>query len=215
MRTQLLRTFKALRRDEVYDQAHKLLLHARVGMTHLSAGIRDTSMDMLAWALRLFPEELVTDSGGWTKTLRLFAVMLSWRMEGSANGPTLRHVEGNSRPALKILKTLELYLKAGLEPLPIEEADENRARPFPIADPYGQHRLPKRPNAFAYLGLFASHQSADDKVYMTREERQEVFGKELRDSFTTNLANEKREAGEIGRAAALVEKAIADGMADS
>lgn len=72
--------------------------------------------------------------------------------------------------------------------------------------------LPKRSNAFAYLNLFEPLRNEESEMYVEREERQRIFQKRFDAIVFSGVEAAKREEGEVGRAAARVAKALAEGM---
>lgn len=72
--------------------------------------------------------------------------------------------------------------------------------------------IPKRSNAFAHLNLFGPPRDEDGEMYTEREERQRIFHKRFRAAVECGVDAGKKEGGEVGRAAAVVGKALAEGM---
>ena len=72
--------------------------------------------------------------------------------------------------------------------------------------------LPKRSNAFAHLNLFGPPRDEESEMYVECEERQRIFQKRFNAVVASGVEGAKREGGEVGRAAAGVAKALAEGM---
>ena len=84
---------------------------------------------------------------------------------------------------------------------------------FPLWD-VERHMIPTRSSAFSHLNLFGSSRDEEGEMYIDREDRQRVFHKRFQAAVETGIANAKKEAGEAGRAAAVLTKALGDGMSD-
>lgn len=217
VRQQVLKLFKALPRNQIgaVDQA---LLYTRAGMTHLSADIRKTSLDVMDWLLETNGEGVVSVAGGWIKTLQTFQNLLSWRGVVAKNASTDRWTAtkstttnlGSNKLLIHQITTLAHFLDAGLRRAPPDpKADAQRAA---IIFPLWQcdaHLMPVRSNAYGYLNLFGAPRDLEGEVYDDAEERMNVFVELGMDAaITKGVMEAKREGGELGRAASLVDKAL-------
>jgi pre-rRNA-processing protein IPI1 len=232
VRTQLLKLLVALPPEDVRSNAEQILLWTRLGLTHLSGGIRLSSLDVLEWLLNTAGNEAVTCPGGWSKTLKCFAGLLGWDSTQTtlANGIRASSVKasgggtwtstpssaGKSTSDIKILtKTLSvltLFLEAGLLPTLAEKQamkiQAERARGnFPLwhAD---QHLLPKVSNPFGYMNLFGAPRDDEGMEYEDRADRIRYFDEKWRVTFKHGVDRVKRDGGGVGRVAVGVEKLL-------
>jgi len=215
VRTQLLKFLRLLPASDVGDRAESALLYSRAGMTHLAAEIRADAISVLEWLLEVAKENVVTCPGGWVKTLKSFMTMLGWvSSSGSTKWTSASKASfgkaGKSMP--RQLLVFAQFLRAGL-------VESEGAVPsvsggmFPVWD-VEKHMIPTRSNAFAHLNLFGSSRDEEGEMYIDREDRQRVFQKHFLTSIQEGIAHHKQEAGEAGRAAAVLTKVLRDGMAD-
>ena len=216
VRQQLLKLLAVLPKDEL-GNIEKLLLYIRAGMTHMSGDIKASALDAMDWLLSLQPEAVVSCAGGWVKILRTFQSLLSWHDEaGAASGkwsstkPTTNL--GSSKLLVHQLTTLARFLTIGLirPDLNAERAAaaKRAAQCFPLWH-VDAHTMPKKGNPYAYLNLFGAARDVESEIYDDAEERCAVFLElGLRESFAKGAKEAKQEAGEVGRAAAMVEKAL-------
>ncbi|KAF2479383.1 Rix1 complex component [Neohortaea acidophila] len=221
VRTQLLKLLRALStRGDLGAVVDQLLLYARAGMAHLSSEIRLSSLDVLNWMLEGENAlAVVSSAGGWIKTLRTFQNLLSWHGEvltGNAGGKwsTSKSTSnlGSSKLLVHQLTTLSRFLHVGLvRPSLQEEAEaaaQRAAALFPLWHT-DAHLLPTKSNPFGYLNLFGAVRDVESEVYEDAEQRAEIFVELGVYAACVRGAKEARkEAGEVGRAAALVEKAL-------
>lgn len=217
VRGQLIRLLVSLPASEVEDHVDQLLLYIRAGMTHLAADIRATAVEILDWLLGVSGQETVSCAGGWVKTLKCFLALLGWQDEdgsGKWSGGRVSFGKAGSegKSLVKYLTVLATFLKVGLLTSP-EGADEGLLGDFPVWHSHF-HTMPKNSNCFAHLNLFGTPRDADSEMYEDREERQRVFHTRFEKSIDRGLEAAKKEGGEVGRAAALVIKAISEGMDD-
>ena len=225
VRQQLLKLLRCLPANHL-GSLDQLLLYTRAGMAHLSTDIRMSSLDVLEWLLDTNADAVVSSAGGWVKTLRTFQNLLSWHGGPSSNQAATNGKWSNSKPAtvlgsnkllVRQLATLSHFLNAGITKpsLAAESAKAARraAELFPLWHT-DAHMLPKKSNPFGYLNLFGAPRDVESEVYEAPDERAEVFGElGLDESFRQGVKEAKKEAGEVGRAAALVDKALK--LADS
>ena len=223
VRGQLVKLLRSLPSDDIGRHIDKILPYIRAGMTHLAAAIRSSSLDVLGWALDSAGQDLVTAPGGWLKMLSTFLLMLNWSLdtEGSTTGwssgsRSFRGTGIEDRVFVHALQTLSSFIHMGLLPS-FHEHEEDcgtiMARTWPLRH-VEQHQLPKRPNAFGYLNLFGSAQFEGSEAYEDRADRQAEFQRRFRDAIEKGVQALKKEGGDVGRAAAKVDKAVIDGMSD-
>lgn len=222
VRQQALKLFRTLPKDEL-GSLDQLLLYARAGMAHLSNDIRLSSLDVLDWLLETNPGAVVASAGGWVKTLRTFQNLLSWHNISAAQ-PTTAASNGkwsNSKPTGNMgsskllvhqLMSLAHLLNQGLVRPSLESerksAEKQAAELFPLCH-MDAHMLPKKSNPYGYLNLFGAPRDAESEVYEDAEARAEVFADlGMADAFRAGVAEAKREGGEVGRAAASLDKAL-------
>ena len=220
VRQQLLKLFRSLPPSQL-GSLDQLLLYARAGMAHLSTDIRIFALDVLDWLLQTGPEAIVSSAGGWVKTLRTFQNVLSWQDTSSMNAldtdtkwSTSKRTSnlGSSKLLVHQLTSLALLLSAGLTRPDLEKEQAAAARRaaelFPLWHT-DAHMLSKKSNAFGYLNLFGAPRDVESEMYEDAEGRAEVFDDlGLRDAFSNGVKEAKKEGGEVGRAAAQVEKAL-------
>ena len=111
---------------------------------------------------------------------------------------------GSSKLLVHQLTTLSHFLRVGLTRpslnLEREKAARRAVELFPLWQ-LDSHMLPKKSNPFGYLNLFGTPRDV--------EERAEVFCEiNLSGIFRNGVREAKKEAGEVGRAAALVANAL-------
>ena len=184
-------------------------------MTHLAADIRTDALAVLEWLLEVAQEDVVTCPGGWVKTLNCFMSMIGWAVSsGSTKWTSASKASfGKAGKALpRQLLVLAQFLRAGLVESEAEAAPVSGAQ-FPLWD-VERHMIPTRPNAYAHLNLFGSSRDEEGEMYIDREDRQRVFHRRFLAAVETGIENAKKEAGEAGRAAAVVTKVLRDGMSD-
>ena len=150
------------------------------------------------------------------KTLKCFLAMLSWSNEAIA--PTWSSTKASfgkagveGKALVKNLNILASFLRAGLIAPQEEMHSEQLLSTFPLAHT-PQHMLPTRSNAFAYLNLFGTPRDEENASYEDREERQRVFQRVFQQAIERGLEGAKQEGGEVGRAAASVNKILLEGM---
>ena len=116
---------------------------------------------------------------------------------------------------IKALGVLGDFLKAGLVGSQDDEArerDGEKASTWPLWQ-VEMHALPVKKNAFARFHLFGDTRGEVDMMYEDREDRAAVLVKMgFREILEQGLEAAKREAGEVGRAAAGVLKILGEGM---
>lgn len=217
VRQQLLKLLDALPKDDL-GNVETLLMYIRAGMTHLSTDIKSSSLDAMDWLLTAQPEGVVSCAGGWIKILRTFQNLLSWTdavPDGAHKGWSASKTSanlGSNKLLVHQLRTLSRFLTIGLKRPDVQAervaAAQRAAQLFPFWHT-DAHLMPKKSNAFGYLNLFGTPRDVESEMYEDAEDRCEVFGElGLYDLFCAGVKEAKKEAGEVGRAAALAEKAL-------
>ena len=185
---------------------------------------------MLLWVIETCPNELVSCTGGWVKTLKCLLTVLHWHAAtlttgkgaaaganawSSARAPTLGKEGSEGKLPVKTLNVLAAFLRAGLIEEHGTDADATYSHKWPFPLRYVEaHTLPKRSNAFAHLNLFGPSRDEESEMYVEREERQSIFQKRFHACVSSGVEAAKREGGEVGRAAAGVAKVLVEGMED-
>lgn len=217
VRTQLLKLLRALPAGDVAEHMDKILLWLQAGLTHLGADIRGSTLEMLMWAIECASDALVSCAGGWVKTLKSLVVMQGWPMESRAAAWSSSKISfgkpGSWKAMATSLSTMEAFIRAGLDEA-LEQDVQPTAWGWPLTNT-DQHLTSRRSNPFAYLNLFKPPGGDEEtQMYEDRENRQRIFACKFRGPIERGLEAAKQEGGEIGRAAAGVQKAIKDGMKD-
>lgn len=213
VRHQFVRLLHTLPNDEVEDHVYKILLHVRVGLTHMAADIQTTGTDMLQWVLEAAGQEVVSCAGGWVKTLKSLLLILRWRaVESEPGGWSKEAASKGSKLPTKVLPVLALFLRIGLLPAQAAQEPEQKPWPFPLRNTQA-HMLPRRSNAFARLNLFGPPRDSDEEMYEDIDDRRRIFvQKGFRAAIQGGVERCRREGGEIGRGAAQVNRVIEQGM---
>ncbi|GAB7352591.1 hypothetical protein MBLNU459_g2972t1 [Dothideomycetes sp. NU459] len=216
VRENLVKLLRSLPGAEVASQIDQLLLYVRAGMTHLAADIRSSSLDVLELLLQVGDEELVSCAGGWLKTLNCFMSLLGWQnVEKQGKWSSHRVASGKpgseSKPLVRQLSVLAVFLEAGFR----QEHDGNRgakeaAQMFPVS---GREPLMlyTRSNPFRSLNLFGAPRDAESNMYDDAEARKRAFEEQALAAVLRGISEAKKEGGEVGRAAAGVEKVLVMG----
>jgi len=219
VRTQVLKLFKALPASEI-GPLDQILLYTKAGMVHLSDDIKLFSLDVLDWLLQTNAEAVMACTGGWVKTLRTFQNLLSWHGGLMANGAVTNgkwsatkntsNRLGSNKLLVHQLNTVASLLAVGLTAPAIDPlaAAKRAALRFPLCQ-VDAHMIPKKSDPFGYLNLFGAVRDVEGEVYDDAEERVVVFNElGLLETFAVGAREAKKEAGEVGRAASGVEKAL-------
>jgi pre-rRNA-processing protein IPI1 len=220
VRQQLLKLLRCLPPDQL-GSLDQLLLYARAGMAHLSNDIRMSALDVLDWLLETNAEAVVSSAGGWVKTLSTFQNLLSWHtvppkgavgMNGNWSTSKPTSSLGSNKLLVHQLTSLAQLLSTGLVKPSLNQermaAATRASAQFPLWH-MDAHALPKKSNPFGYLNLFGAPRDVESEVYEDAEGRVEVFNDVgLYEAFSNGVKEAKKEGGEVGRAAALVEKAL-------
>ncbi|TVY45026.1 Pre-rRNA-processing protein [Lachnellula subtilissima] len=216
VRSQLLKFLRLLPAADVGDRAEQALLYTRAGMTHLAAEIRVDALAILEWLLEVAKEDIVICPGGWVKTLKSFMTMMGWATtSGTSKWTSASKASfGKAGKAFpRQLLVLAQFLKAGLVESGAEASLGLSVSSFPLVD-VEKHMIPTRSNAFAHLNLFGSSRDEEGEMYIDREDRQRVFQKRFQAAVQVGMEIARKEAGEVGRAAAVLNKVLVEGMAD-
>lgn len=216
VRSQLLKFLRLIPSSEIGDRAESALLYTRAGMTHLAPEIRNDALAVLEWLVEVAGDDIVTCPGGWVKTLKSFMSMMGWMSSsGSTKWTSASKVYfGKSGKAFpRQLLVLAQFLHAGLVELAAEQTVQVNHSMFPLWD-VERHMMPTRSNVFAHLNLFGSSRDEEGEMYVDREERQRVFHKHFQVAVEVGIENALKEGGEAGRAAAVLQRVLLDGMRD-
>ncbi len=215
VRAQLLKFLRHVPPKEVVDRVESALLYIRAGMTHLAAEIRNDAVLTLEWLLESGGEAVVSCPGGWVKTLKAFMSMMGWAVSsGTTRWTSAGKVSfGKGAKAFpKQLTVLSRFLKVGIGRTDTETTFERAIR-YPLWD-VGLHTIPLQSNPYAHLNLFGLGRDEEGEMYTERESRQRVFHHRFQASMEKGLENAKKEEGEVGRAAAVLEKTLVESMKD-
>lgn len=217
VRTQLLKLFKVLPAGDMEGHVSTLLPYVRAGMTHLAADIRLSAIEIMAWLLSIGGHELVSSQGGWIKTLNCFLTMLGWHTEESAKWSSNRASFGKSgtdgRPMIKVLQTFGDFLRVGIvesedsEPSEADKAEYSDSYDFPIRD-MSYYVIPTKSAPYSHLNLFGQPKDEEGEMYEAQEDRMRVFVQRFSEPVERGLVAAKRDGGESGRAAAVVQKVL-------
>lgn len=217
VRSQLLKLLRQLPAEEVRPHLQKALLYIRGAMTHLSQDIKDDGLNYMEWLLDAAGETVVVSPGCWVKPLKDFMSVLGWTMPTAASpaakggwttAPRTTFGSkkfGHSFP--RQMMVLAKFLELGLKP---ESSD-----PWTPNDwVSGISTVSRTPDPFGYLGLFKPPRDEDSEIYRNREDRQEILARRFMDAIEAGVDMAKKEGGAAGRAAAVLDKALRDGMGD-
>ncbi len=215
VRSQLLKLLRLFPAKDITDHVESVLLYIRAGMTHLAAEIRNDAISILEFVLESGKEEAVACPGGWVKTLSAFMSMMGWAVSSGTTKWTsaAKASFGKGGKALpKQMVVLSQFLRVGMGNN-IKREPFRRDKYFPLWD-VGAHLIPKQPNPYAYLNLFGPARDEEGEMYTERESRQRVFNKKFQAAIVRGVESAKKEGGEVGRAAAILEKALVESMGD-
>jgi pre-rRNA-processing protein IPI1 len=214
VRAQLLKLFRSLPPGEIEDHVSDILPYVRAGMTHLAADIRLSAVDVLCWLLEDSGLEVVSCAGGWYKTLNCFLTILGWSTQDALKWSSNRASFGKSgsegRPMARILQALAEFVHAGIgqhSADAVKTGDATLHSNFPMWYS-GQQQVPQKSNAFGYLNLFGMPKDDETEMLEDCEDRRRVFDKTFKASVEMGLEAARREGGDVGRAAAVLAKAL-------
>ena len=220
VRNQLLKLVSVLPLADITDHASVLLPYVRAGMTHLSAEIRISAVNLLSWLVGVAGEEVVSCPGGWHKTLECFVTMLGWNTcdheKWSKNKFSVSRFAGDGRTLSRNLQVLSEFVRAGIGPgdemIPVRELPM-ASRSFTLWHSE-HHVVPTKANAYGYLNLFGAAKDDENQMLDDREDRIRVFEEAFKPAIMAGLEAGRKEGGEPGRAAGLVSRAIKESQAE-
>jgi pre-rRNA-processing protein IPI1 len=213
VRSQLLKLLRCLPGDQVKHSAEQAIMFVRAGMTHLSVDINNDALGVMEWLLEVAADDIVECPGGWVKTLKSFCAMMGWVLtktesgwsQGAHNGLRAKNVQTQARQ----IAALSRFLQAGLKPEAVQPpVDDLTALRESV------YRLPREPNAFAHLNLAGLPRDEDGEMYQYRDARQRILHRRFYAALAKNVEQAKKEGGAAGRAAAVLDKVLEEGMAD-
>lgn len=219
IREQALRVLKALNPTEIAYNIPSILIYVHIGLVHLAADIRSSSLDVLEWLVQIAPEQTVGCAGGWLKTLTTLVTLLNWQaMEAqdqkgwtSASSKTT----GSRGPADGKLKARQVAVLAAILGAGLRTTDMSQgpltSKGLPLWH-QDHHRIGYRPAPFASLAMFGTSIDKDNAIYDDVASRQEALQKGLQRSIHRGMQEAKKEGGEIGRAATMLNKVLTDSM---
>jgi pre-rRNA-processing protein IPI1 len=224
VRAQCIKVIEAIPEDAVQANTEQLLLYARAAITHLSARIQLTGLDVLEWLLNVAGQDVVSCPGGWLKTLNCLLVVLSWKdlaAEAQTStsgwkktGTNIRRTsrsEDDEKLRTRQLQVLELLLEKGLcelkDLLGIEDRQRISQKTFPYFL-YHEHQISKQRNPYGYLNLFGPLRDEESEQYQDREDRARVFSTYAANDIEVGVGKAKQEGGGVGRAARAVERVM-------
>jgi len=224
IRENVLKLFRALPAAEIRPNVAEILIYVHIGMTHMSAAIRESILDVLAFLLESAGAETVGCPGGWVKSLRRFVAVLNWAARApvtaaAADGDKDKDAwtsTSSSKPAdaklrAKTMTLLALFLATGLRsPDALDSADMRSARAarmWPLWNTE-MHVLGRKANPYGYLNLFGAVRDEEGEMYDDAESRAEVYGELFHEGVLKGMKAAKREGGEVGRAGSALDKVI-------
>ena len=154
VRTQLLKLFQALRKEDIEDHVLKILPYMRAGMTHLSHGIRLTGVEFYFQLIKVWGQELVSVAGGWYQSVQCFATVLGWRStDPNMLAANTVSFGGDAKSKARTMQVFAELLRVGLVKEHVDEDPNWTARDFPYWH-VAAHQIPTKSHAYAYLNLF-------------------------------------------------------------
>lgn len=207
----MIKLFKILPESEVRHSAEQAIMFVRAGMTHLSADISNDSLGVMEWLIEVAQDDLVVCPGGWVKTLNTFCAMMSWPLTNAKTGWSTGSKAGlrakDAATYARQITILSKFLGAGLRPESAIPEDGSE-----LWD--NLYRMPRDSNAFEYLNLYGSRRDEEGEMYPSRDARQRVFQRRFLDSVLKGVNQARLEGGATGRAAALLDQVLEEGMGD-
>ncbi|KAH9884853.1 Pre-rRNA-processing protein IPI1 [Xylariomycetidae sp. FL2044] len=217
VRGQLLKLLRHIPADEVRSHVEKVMLYIRGTMTHISQEVKDDGLNYMEWLLDIAGEDVVSAPGCWVKPLKDFMSVLGWTLKST---PSIAAKSGwTSAPRTTFgakkygasfprqMTVLAKFLEFGFKPeMPLAWAPRDWFDNI--------NRIPQTPDPFGYLGLFKPPRDEDGEIYRTREDRQDIFMKKFFDTVDKGVDMAKKEGGAAGRAAAVLDQVLRDGMQD-
>lgn len=219
VRNQLVKLFQILPQAALIDHMPKILPYARAALTHLSASIRSTGLEILSQLLStpVVAAELVSSPGGWTKTLECLATLLGWKNLTARDSWSLTKAgfRADAKTVARCLQVLEQLLSRGLKIFVSgSEVGDHNAESLPLWD-CDCHCIPKQRNPYGYLNLFGVPPDDDNQMLEDRDERLKVFEEKFKQGFMIGLDGARREGGDMGRIAGSAEKVLEAALRDN
>ncbi|KAI1635988.1 Rix1 complex component [Biscogniauxia mediterranea] len=221
-RGQLLKLLRHIPAHEVRPHVEKIMLYIRGTMTHISQDIKDDGLNYMEWLLDVAGDDVVASAGCWVKPLKDFMSVLGWTVKAAAAvAPTTAAAKGGWTSAPRTtfgakkygqsfprqMTVLARFLECGFRP--------EAPNPWKAGDWSGNmSAVPRTPDPYGYLGLFKPPRDEDGEIYRNRQDRQEVFQKRFMDAVEAGVDMAKKEGGAAGRAAAVLDQALKEGMGD-
>lgn len=225
IRENVLKLLRALPASEIRPNVADVLIYIHIGMTHMSASIRDSSLDVLSFLLETAGAETVGCPGGWVKSLRRFMALLNWAAKAPETVAEGKDAEKDrdkwtstsaSKPAdaklrARTMTVLASFLATGLTtPDALDSAEMRKARAarlWPMRDT-DMHVIGRKANPYGYLNLFGAVRDEEGEMYDDAESRAEVYGELFHEGVLKGMKAAKREGGEVGRAGSALDKVI-------
>lgn len=225
VRAQLLRFLHVIPKNNINCCVENALLYTRAGMTHLSVEIRIDALEVLEWLLEVAQEDIVSCPGGWVKILKCFMNIMGWVSPNDSSKWSFETTVsfGKFRKAYpKQLVVFAKFIRAGLiesefskalSAKKISERLNRNAVLFPIVDLH-LNMIPRISNPYSHLNLFGAPRDEESELYTDRKARQKVFYERFLSDIYIGVEKARKEGGEIGRAAAILEETLKQGMSD-
>jgi pre-rRNA-processing protein IPI1 len=215
VRSQLLKLFRTLPETQVRYNVETALPYIRMGMLHLSRDVNNDSLSVMEWLLDVAGSEVVSSPGGWVKPINCFCASLGWADASNSNWSSAPHaglLSTHTQLHAKQMTVFAKFLEAGFKP----EVAVPR-NPNAYWDSFT--RMPIQPHPFAYIHntfqrILGSERDQEGVAYSYRDERQKIFERRFLDNVTRRNERLKKEGGVLGRAAALLDRAVKEGMQD-
>lgn len=217
VRGQLLKLLKALPADEVAAHVEKIILYIRGAMTHISQDIKDDGLNYMEWLLDIAGDKVVSGAGCWIKPLKDFTSVLGWTVKNLNTTPgnggwtsaprttfgAKKYGQAYPRQMMVLAKFLEYGFK---DETPVSWGSGDWFNNISL--------IPSTPDPYGYLGLFKPPRDEDGEIYRNRGDRQDIFHKRFWDAIQIGVEFAKKEGGTAGRAAAVLDKVLNEGMDD-
>ena len=221
VRSQAVKLLAALPEAQVRDNVEQLLLYARAAITHLSARVRVSGLDVLEWLLNVAGQELMATPGGWLKTLKCLLGLLGWNQEqqkdkssggwNSIGGGTVTAKSDDEvRLIIRQLQVFSVFLETALLDKQTNKGVVEAllaARQFPVSA-FTTHAIPKQSNPYGHLNLFGGSRDEESEQYEDRADRLRLYHSHAAIGVSKGAERMRREGGGIGRAAMSVERVL-------
>ncbi|KIW17283.1 hypothetical protein PV08_04474 [Exophiala spinifera] len=213
VRTQLLKLFQTLPKEDVKDNVAKILPYMRAGMTHLSKDIRISAIEFLSCLIELAGAELVSCPGGWYQTLGCFLSILDWKSSDASKWTSGKAgFSGDPKSTARIMQVLAAFLQQGLSN---DGSTLSGPNPMAIEFPLWQTgcvMIPRKSNPYGYLNLFGVQLDDEKQTLDDREDRLRVYNSHFQPLIVAGIDIAKKEGGELGRASGLLVKTLERAM---